>query len=385
MKASLRALNLVESAGIGATSTFMPLFANALTNSYILVGSIVAGYGLAQALSYAYFGKLYDRQATVSRTSIIQIGYLVCAVAFFLHLLAYDGLTLFGVRLAAGVATGMYAGALIAKSYENASGRFTLAGIISFGSLGWVAGTMGGGLIKEVFGGDARVVFALSGLMFLAGFFVSLRMKEPAACSTAGGNAIVSNVSTTIQILRQNKIVYASFFLRQLGASAVWSMFPIFLARELGASDFWIGAIYATNATTQFVFMNRFDRAMQSNYFRSIELGAILSALVFIAYFASQSYVHIFPIQIVLGISWRLLYIGSLLYLLDRNKEKATSSALLESAISVAAIIGPIAGGVIAEMSGLRNVLLFAFLVTLGSFAMSKRLARDAVAAPKVE
>ena len=125
----MRALNLVESAGIGATSTFMPLFANALTNSYILVGSIVAGYGLAQALSYTYFGKLYDRQATVSRTSIIQIGYLVCAVAFFLHLLAYDGLTLFGVRLAAGVATGMYAGALIAKSYENASGRFTLAGI----------------------------------------------------------------------------------------------------------------------------------------------------------------------------------------------------------------------------------------------------------------
>lgn len=385
MKASLRTLNLVESAGIGATSTFMPLFANALTNSYILVGSIVAGYGLAQALSYTYFGKLYDRQATVSRTSIIQIGYLVCAVAFFLHLLAYDGLTLFAVRLAAGVATGMYAGALIAKSYENASGRFTLAGIISFGSLGWVAGTMGGGLIKEAFGGDAKVVFALSGFMFLAGFIVSLRMKEPASCSTAGGNAIASNVSTTIQILRQNKIVYASFFLRQLGASAVWSMFPIFLARELGASDFWIGAIYATNATTQFVFMNRFGRAMQSNYFRSIELGAILSALVFIAYFASQSYVHIFPIQIVLGISWSLLYIGSLLYLLDRNKEKATSSALLESAISVAAIIGPIAGGVIAEISGLRNVLLFAFLVTLGSFAMSKRLAREAVAAPKVE
>jgi hypothetical protein len=47
-----------------------------------------------------------------------------------------------------------------------------------------------------------------------------------------------------------------------------------------------------------------------------------------------------------------LLYIGSLLYLLDKNEEKATSSALLESAISVAAIIGPMAGGMIAEISG---------------------------------
>ena len=69
MRASLRALNMVESAGIGATAAFMPLFANTLTSSYILVGAIVAGYGLAQALSIAYFGKIYD-----SRMWIIRLG-----------------------------------------------------------------------------------------------------------------------------------------------------------------------------------------------------------------------------------------------------------------------------------------------------------------------
>jgi MFS family permease len=50
----------------------------------------------------------------------------------------------------------------------------------------------------------------------------------------------------------------------------------------------------------------------------------------------------------------------------------------------MAAIIGPLVGGAIAEVSGLRNVLLFAFLATLGSFVMSKRLARQTVAAQKV-
>lgn len=40
----------------------MPLFANSLTDSYILVGAIVAGYSLAQALSYTYFGKVYYRR-----------------------------------------------------------------------------------------------------------------------------------------------------------------------------------------------------------------------------------------------------------------------------------------------------------------------------------
>src|SRR5688500_2015378 len=151
---SLRALNLVESAGIGATATFMPLFANSLTSSYILVGAIVAGYGLAQALSYTYFGKVYDRRMLASsKMSIIRSGYLICAAVFFLHMFAFDGLSLFAIRIAAGVATGMYAGALIAKSYESTqAGKFKLAGIISFGSLGWFAGTMGTGVLKEMFG-----------------------------------------------------------------------------------------------------------------------------------------------------------------------------------------------------------------------------------------
>lgn len=397
MKSSLRALNLVESAGIGATATFMPLFANSLTHSYVLVGSIVAGYGLSQALSYAYFAKMYDRRGNAARLSLIRLGYLLCAAAFFLHIVVFDGLSLFAVRVFAGVATGIYAGALIAKAYDetSAGGKKTaLAGIISFGSLGWFVGSIGSGALKEAFGGDAGVVFALSGSMFLAGFLISLRMRDggnnnssdraPGGAPEAGGRSGYSvdanRLRTTMELLRHNRTVYASFFLRQLGASAVWSIFPIFLAKELGAGDLWIGLIYATNAITQFVFMNRFGRFTQANYYRSIQLGATLSAAVFAAYFVSQSFVHAFPIQVVLGVSWSTLYIGSLLFLLDRNEEKATSSALLESTISVGAIAGPLAGGAIAEAFGIRMVFLFAFAITMGSFAMSRTLKRQTLA-----
>lgn len=400
MKSSLRALNLMESAGIGATATFMPLFANSLTHSYVLVGSIVAGYGLSQALSYAYFAKMYDRRGSAARLSLIRLGYLLCAVAFFLHIMAFDGLSLFAIRVFAGVATGIYAGALIAKAYDETSAggkKAALAGIISFGSLGWFIGSMGSGALKEAFGGDAGVVFALSGSMFLVGFLISLRMRDggsnnnnngsdratrgaPEAGGRSGYPAHANRLRTTMELLRHNRTVYASFFLRQLGASAVWSMFPIFLAKELGAGDFWIGLIYATNAITQFVFMNRFGRFTQANYYRSIQLGAALSAAVFAAYFVSQSFVHAFPIQVVLGVSWSTLYIGSLLFLLDRNEEKATSSALLESTISVGAIVGPLAGGAIAEALGIRMVFLFAFAITMGSFVMSRTLKRQTVA-----
>jgi hypothetical protein len=176
-------------------------------------------------------------------------------------------------------------------------------------------GTLGAGALKEMFGGDTNIVFALSGFMFLAGFVISLRMKagEPVP-PAAEGMAKVTNLRTTMELFRHNKTVYTSFFMRQLGASAVWSIFPIFLASELGAGDFGIGAIYSTNAITQFVFMNRFGHFIQSNYYRSLQLGAMLSAVVFGLYFISQTYLHAFPIQVVLGVSWSTLYIGSLLF-----------------------------------------------------------------------
>ena len=105
---------------------------------------------------------------------------------------------------------------------------------------------------------DTNIVFAFSGLMFLAGFFVSLQMKP--ACPVLQPATVASNVPTTLQLLRQ-----------------------------LGASDFWIGVIYATNAITQFLLMNKYDRGIHGNYFRSIEIGALLPAVVFLAYFLSQS------------------------------------------------------------------------------------------------
>jgi hypothetical protein len=35
--------------------------------------------------------------------------------------------------------------------------------------------------------------------------------------------------------------------------------------------------------------MNKYDRGIHGNYFRSIEIGALLPAVVFLAYFLSQS------------------------------------------------------------------------------------------------
>jgi len=119
-----------------------------------------------------------------------------------------------------------------------------------------------------------------------------------------------------------------------------WSIFPIFLHEQLGLNSLEIGSIYAINAVTQFLFMSRvttrMDNANVSQHHLIILLGTASSALVFLIYYNSYNYLHLIPAQIVLGISWSLLYVGSLLRLMNGNREKATAGSLLEAIISSA-------------------------------------------------
>ncbi|MCS7141770.1 MAG: MFS transporter [Candidatus Nitrosocaldus sp.] len=372
-RARLKALNLFENSSLGASALFVPILANALTGSYMLVGVIAAGYGVAQALSYAYFGRLADRYGKMGR--FVRFGFLASSIAFFAHVLAYDGLTLMLVRLAAGVATGVYAGAMIALSHDRTNNG-KLAGIVSFGSLGWLVGTIGAGVMQQLTS-SYTFVFLLAGSIFLAGFMVSLGLNRVEAGKKGKDGTSHANASSTslLHVARKNGRVYASFMLRHVGAAATWSIFPIFLNQELRLNGIELGSVYALNALTQFVFMNtvmkRIGSSVDMNLF--IQAGVLLSSVVFLAYYASSTYVHIIPAQILLGIAWSMLYLGSLYILLNRSSdgERASSTALLESAMSISIIIGSLVGGVMAELAGLRAVMLLSSLLCLASFLVA--------------
>ncbi|MEM2856291.1 MAG: MFS transporter [Candidatus Nitrosocaldaceae archaeon] len=358
----LKMLNLLENAGIGVASTFIPLYANILTNSYIMIGIIVSSYALAQSLSYTYFGRVSDRLA--NRVLFIRLGFLFSAISFYAQILAFDGISLLIIRIIAGVSTGIYTGALIARYYEGGRDNVKLASIISFGSLGWLIGILGGGVLENIFDSNIKIIFLLSGSSFLVGFLISLRIRD-------NPKGEVRRLLPIISSIKNNKIIYTTFLIRHVGASAVWSIFPIFLSR-IGADTLWISIIYSINALTQFVFMNR--ASILQNYSIAIKLGTILSSIVFLSYFLIEHYILILPIQILLGVSWSLLYVGSLNYLLIKNQEKATVTSLLESTISVSAIIGPLIGGLLAELFEMKTVIFFAFIINSISIGLASML-----------
>jgi len=102
-----------------------------------------------------------------------------------------------------------------------------------------------------------------------------------------------------------------------------------------------------------------------------LQLGTMLSALVFILYYFATSYLYLIAVQVILGVSWSLLYLGSLINLFNNNRSKASVSSLLESIISIAVIVGSMLGGMIAELFGLRSVIIVSFILNVFAFAIT--------------
>lgn len=62
----------------------------------------------------------------------------------------------------------------------------------------------------------------------------------------------------------------------------------------------------------------------------------------------------------MIAAAWSCLYVGSIKYVMERNDEKGTSAGLLQSFLSISAIIGALLGGVATYTLGYHGTMYLA-------------------------
>jgi len=355
MKPSL--IQFLSSLALSASLLFIPNLAKDLGANDAQIGMIVAVYAFAMFIASYIFGRASD---VYGRRLFIRLGLGICTVTFLLQIftdpyfiapLLADPWLLALVRSLAGFSLGIFPAALTVYVYDLAEpiGKFT-----SFGALGWAVGTFTAGLIAFYYG-----VFILASLCFLIAFAISFTMKK------------VESPSLKVpffpkELLKRNWRVYIPYMLRHTGANTIWVIYPLFIA-SLGGDKFWIGVIYTVNTATQFVvmpFLDRFDAK------KSISAGLLLAIITFFSFTFAQSFLHLLPMQVLLACSWSSMYVGSLLYLMKNNVEKATSSGILSSVINLSQVFGALLGGAVAQLFGFRATMYLAAILTIVGFGL---------------
>jgi MFS family permease len=328
---------------------FIPLLGAQLGASDFEVGLVGAAYGTAFLFSSLFSGWKSDH---LGRLLFVRWGLLISSAAFAFQLLAESVLMLIIVRGVVGFSMGISVAATIAYVFESGAdmGKYS-----SYGSLGWIFGALATALLGEV-----RLIFWTSFLVCLLAFILSLAFQKAPAHH-------FSKPPNLWHVMRRDYRIYLAVFLRHLGASAVWIIFPLYLV-SIGMDNFWIGLLWGINFAVQFVVMQNLARFSEYKIFF---YGQLLSVLVFTAYIFVTGRYYLILIQAFMGVAWACLYVGALLIVLRSGKERGTAGGLFQSTLNLCNAVGPLLGGLIAQGWGYRGVMLFAAALCVGGMLVA--------------
>jgi MFS family permease len=347
----LATVNLLSNCAVETSNVFMALYAQSIGSSNLEVGFIAAAAGIAFLLSSLWFGRLSD---TRGRMKFIRLGLGLSALAYVSQILADSPLTLMAARGFVGFSVGINSSVIMAYTYEH---QKQIGNFVSYGALGWLIGAMVAAAVKSY-----HALFIISAAVSALAFLASFCLKEEATTR-------VQVTTFPLQLIKADYRIYLAFFLRQLGGTAIWTVWPLYLA-SIGATKLWIAVMDASNMVGQIVAMRFVERF---NAVRMFQTGLIISTLVFAIYGAVARYLPLVFVQLFLAIGWSTLLIGALSYLLRRSQERGTAAGLLNSTISLSGSLGPFLGGAASQAWGYVSVMhlgtgisLLAFLSSLG-------------------
>jgi len=339
----------------------IPVFATEELNlDFTEVGIALAAFSVAVIIASPIWGYFSDK--TGIRKRYLIIGSLIFAVTSFLHLYVnnFEQLLLLRFLQGIGFATNPMLTALFTDYFgRQSSRRFSVFSAAN--SLGWGLGGVLAGIMADLVG--IREVFALVSILPLINIYIiAFHLKErPRQQQTQEQPAG--------KVPGRFVFLYGTMFIRQAAAISLWAIFPIYL-QDFVDSFTMIGIASGINMLIQPLFMLMIGKfGSRVDRLNLMLIGLVGSILTFVVYGLAPAFEFIILGQLMIAFSWSLIFIGINLYIIENTPEDTRGRALglFQSSLTAAAAIGPLLGGPLSDLYGIRNMI---FIVT-GLMALS--------------
>lgn len=350
-RGSAHAINFLATTAATIAGTFIPIYAQQLGADNTGVGILAASASLAVVMASLISGKAADRYG--GRLFIVA-GLIAAALSTAIQFFAPNYAALLAMRVLNGLALGSFPAALIAhvQAAQQRLGRYS-----AFGSLGWVVGSLLAGTVATYF--TIPGTFLAAALLFGGAFLFAFGLNDTACPERT------EKQPSLWRVFRRHHPTYLAIFLRHSGAMMTWAFWPLFL-QTLGADYFWIGMISAINSGTQVIVMYYMtDRAWSAGLLRT---GLFLSGVTFVTFTLAPNFWWILPTQIILGVSWALIYVGGLRAATEGEPDAGAASGIFTSMLNLSAVIGPLVGTLLVNWGGYYAVLYGGAVTSFAAF-----------------
>ncbi len=348
---------------IGIYAIYLQLYAYYIVGvSNVIVGFLTTFYFLMNSISSISGGIVVDKYGWVR--GVLVFSLIILSIADFATPIYKDGVYLIMVRMLQGFSTG----AIIPLSNLIGS-KFLGAGegigtVSMFGSMGFATSGLLGGIIISLLGYDGT--FLLCGLITLVPVVLFLFIDREMYSDIRGSRIQLGEL---LKFPLTIWIIYLAYALRFIAAGGIWSFFSLYLF-SLGADEYWVGIINSVNTVTQIILFRSIGKYSEGRGVKVFMSGLLLTALVFLGYFIVENYLEVLPLQIILALSWVLLYLGANVYIIEHTSEsqRATGLGALQMFNALSWIIGSSVNGFISEYSGsYKTYILASVFITLAA------------------
>jgi DHA1 family tetracycline resistance protein-like MFS transporter len=375
----------VDLLGFGIVIPFLPLYAARMHVSAAGIGLILSAYSLAQFLAAPILGRLSDH---FGRRPIIMLGLFGSSLSYVIYGFAGSFAWLLISRAAHGACAGTIstAQAYVADTTDE-RGRAHGMGMIgaAFG-LGFVLGPGIGGLLGH---SDLRVpVFFAAALTFANLLFAAVRLPESHQPNQAARLEFAHLFEPFARMparLRDGRLtsLFGVAFLGTFAMAAFEATFAMMAPAVYGYGPAGVGGLLAYAGLMQAVVQGYLlgKIAPHAGEARLIKFGLIAFAIGLAPLASAGAHGGLFALLALLAIGYGFAS-PSVASLISKRAARHLQGEVLgvnQSAMSLARIFGPIAGGVIYGSIGPNAVYIGAALAVIAALAIS--FAAPAVAA----
>ena len=367
--------------GIGIVIPFLPIYAKTLGATAITIGVFFASFPLAQILFMPLISRWSDHHG---RKWFIASGLLLSSILSLWYIYAPTiGYLIVGRFLQGGlmalvipIATA-YVGDLAPPEQRGRyMGIFNLFLTSSFGM-----GPLAGGWISDQYG-MAASFYWMGGLTVLAFIAVALFLPD------SHGHAHTVAQSTSYRALLQRPKVRGLALYRMVNSiqMGLWfSFLPLLAAEVLQLSKSQIGTIIATHMLVSSLIQVPAGRwADRMSRRLLVSLGGYLGSLAFLTVCYANGFAHLLLIGTLTGAFGAVAMPALTAIAADEGQHSGMGAVMgvLNMAMSVGMMLGPVSAGMLAEFFGLRFLFVFGAVVgVIGTFVFARLTAEQAAQA----
>lgn len=348
----------IDLLGFGIVIPFTPMFAERTGVGPLGVGMILSVYSLSQFLFAPVLGRISDR---VGRRPIIMLGLLGSSVGYLLYGFAGSFLVLMASRAIHGAcaATISTAQAYVADTTddENRARGMGLIGA-AFG-LGFVLGPALGGILGH---SSLRTpVFFASALTFANFVFAATSLPESHRPDRSIRLDIADLLAPILALPRQllgHRLsrLFAIAFLLTFSLAALEATFALMVPAVYGYGAFGVGVMLAfaglMQALAQGYLLGKIVARVGEARLVRFGLVAMIAGLAPMASSGSHLALGVMLAVLSVGYGFASPSIASLISRSTASRHQGEVLGVNQSALSLARICGPIAGGLAYELIG---------------------------------